>query len=189
MTDFAIGDIVLIEPKEFLTDTYSNFAHYAKKWTNMIAELTRIGPVSDIFRFTFFILCESIPGKSTKITLPESYLIACTKLEKGTQIRYNNIRYSMSSILCVPYRIQKVDTILNTLFVKADNNVNTNLWPISFEDFLSNYEVIIDSTYTVKIEPYPKNNDGRSTCAWCNFPTKHIPLCSSWADICTKCGR
>lgn len=36
----------------------------------------------------------------------------------------------------------------------------------------------------------PANNDGRTTCFWCNSPTKSVPggFVNNY-DICTKCGR
>jgi hypothetical protein len=35
----------------------------------------------------------------------------------------------------------------------------------------------------------PKNNDGRTTCAWCSAPTKSVQSILSVYNICTKCGR
>lgn len=35
----------------------------------------------------------------------------------------------------------------------------------------------------------PKNNDGRKSCYWCGADTKTIPLATSLAQVCSKCGR
>lgn len=34
---------------------------------------------------------------------------------------------------------------------------------------------------------YPKNNDGRTTCAWCGAPTRKAG--GGAYDVCTKCGK
>lgn len=35
----------------------------------------------------------------------------------------------------------------------------------------------------------PANNDGRSSCYWCNSQTKKVAFVMATHDICTKCGR
>lgn len=37
--------------------------------------------------------------------------------------------------------------------------------------------------------PEPENNDGRSTCFWCNKPTKQVPGISNFYNVCPKCGK
>lgn len=45
---------------------------------------------------------------------------------------------------------------------------------------------IYDSVFETR---EPKNNQGRSTCFWCNSKTKQVAGISSFYDVCTKCGK
>lgn len=42
---------------------------------------------------------------------------------------------------------------------------------------------------TVRFGKFPENNDGRSTCYWCNGPTEKLQGFTESYDFCRKCKR
>lgn len=62
-----------------------------------------------------------------------------------------------------------------------------------YDFFPNRFELVSRDGYPpivgIKEEKAPSSNDGRTTCFWCQSPTKPIPGFNSTYDVCSKCGK
>lgn len=97
----------------------------------------------------------------------------------GTVQDYNNLN---PPVLEPRSRIPEVYDVLDRgvmIIVKPDEQIPSGLKP-----FIPLYPENC-TLYTPPVTP--RNNDGRTTCFWCNSPTRKAGM--GVYDVCTKCGK